>query len=254
MPATTPDSQKLNWDLFGVIASFSSHDTLRAMSLINRQALAMSRPHLFYTVELDMARMLEYHTLKCDAAEATQKNQATAGEHATEVRFSLPLHHTKVLRLSLECMRSEEIMALSHLVRISGLRPAELIVRGNLLDVRAHTFSQFVLPMLEAFSGVQKLCFCSKAMDWSVDMFFWLAICPQTVLVSTAGSTVASVEPHLDQFYDLQQAGGEAKQHGANALVDVIVNNDLKVANPVPPTRSAGALHLCSFPGQVLNV
>lgn len=259
----------LHLDILELIAYFSPRETLRqGLSLVSRDALQVSRPYLVEMIELDMRRMLEYHTLKCDAAEATRKKRASEGPHAHEVAFSLPLHRTRVLKLMVVGMGYEEIAALSHLMRVSEMRPTELVVRANLrvnVEIRAYTYAHLVLPMQEAFAGVDRLYVSSTDMEWAVDMLFWIALCPRTTVVVTGGvgagrrlirnkaiETLFNYhEPENSVFRSITLATGV---DSPNTLAQVILEDRLDLFSPRPTDLASGPLATCSFPAAVLIV
>ena len=237
-PARTP----LNGDILGVICSYTVRETLRTgLSLVSTEALLASRNYLVVHIQLDLQRMVEYHTLQRDAEEAN-------------VRFSLPLRHTKVVQLCIPRICTEEITAFSHLVRVTSMKPTALDIHANLCitgGIRANAYARFILPMQTGFAGVQTLRFASSAKQWDEDILFWLALCPQAVVVTTYPYDM--VLPATNQACRLPHSLPRALE-STNPLADAIINQRIDKMRPLPPDPSAGELVDCCFPPQSLVV
>ena len=235
--------QQFNLDILSVIASFTHWTTLQVgLSLASRTTLQASRPYLVHQIHVDIHRILEYHTLVCDAYEAG-------------VPFSLPLHYTKVLHVSLPCIGRQEIAALSHLIRATGMQLKEFVMYGNLrMDrtERAYNNAHFVAPLKGAFAGTVKFGFSSTNMTWVEDLLFWVAVCPNTVVLATTRAA-PGIDPTEGLFSTSTLLRAISTSYYAlpnNGLSDVILQGAVSPFSKHDP----GCLVQCTFPARELVV
>lgn len=240
----SPPRVKLNLDVWGVVLAYTVRKTLRTgLSLVSQDTLHASRRYLMAEILLDFQRMLEYHTLKRDAEEAN-------------VLFLLPLQHTRIVHLRIFRISIEEITALSHLVRVSQIQPAELIIDANLHvtgGIWANAYARFVLPMQSAFARVGMLRFASSAVQWDEDMLFWLALYPQTATVTTHPYGIGRSTRCRMRLLPREHIVPLALQ-SINPLAEAIITQAIDRLKPRPQQPAAGELARYSFPPHRLVV